>query len=109
MALGGLALAVVAAAGLGLASNDGSDGEWGVAPPEKKLDVITMTVDGEVFRVWTPEQNPHQRNFDWLTGPNEDYGFAVGGPGAWTRPELKQEIRDFLAMVDPKTGYIEDD
>lgn len=116
VALGGFALVVVCSAGLGIKSDDESGGDfyWAVAPPQKRLNVSTMTVDGEVFEVWTPVGYPNQRNFDWLSGPNEGYGFSssgpmpTSGPVPWTKADLEREIRDFLALVDPTTGYIED-
>ena len=45
---------------------------------------------------------------DWLSGPNPDYGFSsrVSDGRPQTEAELDDEIRTFLAQVDPKTGYI---
>ncbi len=75
------------------------------------LDAFTMTVDGEVFEVSTPADHPNDRHFAWLSGPNEGYGFGLGaGPDTrWTRTKLAKEIRIFLSMIDPATGYIADD
>ena len=46
--------------------------------------------------------------YDWLSGPNEGYGF--GSSGTPNRPveEHREHIRVFLAMIDPDTGYIGD-
>ncbi|WP_329343094.1 hypothetical protein OG866_42215 [Streptomyces sp. NBC_00663] len=47
--------------------------------------------------------------FTWLSGPNPGYGFAtqVHGGATLSVPELEQEAREFLALVDPHTGHIE--
>ena len=47
-------------------------------------------------------------HYDWLNGPNEGYGFASSGPPHRTRDEHRQQVRTFLSMVDPATGYIAD-
>jgi 2-haloacid dehalogenase len=64
-----------------------------------------LTVDGERFAV-----RRHDRGyaFDWLTGPNPDYGFAQArnDGGSMTTADLEDAIRSFLSMVDPATGYI---
>jgi hypothetical protein len=64
-----------------------------------------LTVDGERFAV-----RRHDRGyaFDWLTGPNPDYGFAQArnDGGSMTTADLEDAISSFLSMVDPATGYI---
>jgi len=66
--------------------------------------LYTLDVDGEVFAVRSHEGGT---DYDWVSGPNEDYGF---GSTARDMPEEwhLEHIRDFLRMVDPVTGYIED-
>jgi hypothetical protein len=46
---------------------------------------------------------------DWLSGPNQGYGF--GSSRTPNRPveEHRQSIRVFLSMINPDTGYIGDD
>jgi hypothetical protein len=41
--------------------------------------------------------------------PRSGYGFGGGGPPNPSLEEHRQRIREFLAMVDPTTGYIEAD
>jgi hypothetical protein len=77
-------------------------------------------VDGEVFDVQPMDEDPGSFSCDWLSGPNPDYGFSIGHPvvgvpvgqappaeTGLTEAGLIQAIRDFLASVDPETGYIE--
>ena len=70
-----------------------------------------LEVDGERFRVWTtePEGERHSYNYDWLTGPNLHYGFNCSrGLVEFTYDDHVSSIRDFLADIDPKTGYMAD-
>jgi hypothetical protein len=69
--------------------------------------LFTLDVDGERFAI--RRAGDGGTAYDWLSGPNEGYGFA--GSGAANRPveEHREEIRVFLAMIDPSTGYIADD
>ncbi len=64
-------------------------------------------VDGEHFRVTGRAGKYHYR---WRTGPN-GYGFDTVSnmPYAKTRGEHEREIREFLAEIDPETGYMSDD
>jgi hypothetical protein len=79
----------------------------------------TLRVDGEEFRVHTTEDGT--THCDWLTGPNPGYGLSIGrpatfGPEGETPPPaeteladelLVQSIRDFLAGINPETGYLD--
>ena len=47
--------------------------------------------------------------YDWLSGPNEGYGFGSSGTPDRPVQEHREHIRVFLAMIDPDTGYIGDD
>ncbi|MFG3711052.1 hypothetical protein ACGF5G_09300, partial [Micromonospora sp. NPDC047730] len=42
-----------------------------------------------------------------LSGPH-DYGFGLSRSdgSAMSRPEMEEAIRDFLAQIDPATGYL---
>ncbi|MEW2383047.1 hypothetical protein AB0873_13315 [Micromonospora sp. NPDC047707] len=68
---------------------------------------IVLTIDGQEFRVRERAGKPGTYDFDWLNGPHE-YGFAISGGSAMTRPEMEEHVRTFLAMIDPTTGYIEE-
>jgi hypothetical protein len=70
---------------------------------------IRVTVQGELFEVALSTERPGQYHFAWLSGPNEGYGFgtARSDSGTMSEGEIETSIRDFLAQVDPKTGYIE--
>ncbi|MEV0392197.1 hypothetical protein [Polymorphospora rubra] len=87
--------------------------EPGVVPEHLRIryqgDPVMMTVDGEHFRVRARAGEPGAYDFDWLSGP-DGYGFGVGtsGGSAMGLTEMEEAIRDFLAQVDPATGYIED-
>lgn len=65
-----------------------------------------LDVDGEVFNVRPGRDGG--TNYDWVSGRNEGYGF-----GSSASPDLPEEchresIRNFLTMIDPQTGYLED-
>jgi hypothetical protein len=47
--------------------------------------------------------------YDWVSGPNEGYGFGSSGIADQSVEEHRDSIRAFLAMIDPDTGYIGDD
>jgi hypothetical protein len=68
-----------------------------------------VEVDGEVFDVAARRDRPGQYQFAWVSGPNAGYGFGVGTSGGreMSGAEIEDTIRDFLARVDPETGYIE--
>ncbi|SCL37586.1 hypothetical protein GA0074692_4718 [Micromonospora pallida] len=88
-----------------------SEPEPGLVPEHLRTryqgDPVTLTVDGQEFRVRTRAGAPGTYDFDWLTGPHE-YGFALSGPAepAMSRAEMERHIRDFLADIDPATGYL---
>lgn len=66
----------------------------------------TLEVDGQLFAVRKAADGGTA--YDWLSGPNDGYGF--GSSGAPTRPahEHQETIRTFLAQIDPTTGHIGD-
>jgi hypothetical protein len=74
-----------------------------------KGDPVMMKVDGQDFRIRAREEEPGEYDFDWLSGPHE-YGFGISRSdgSAMSLPEMEDAIRDFLAQIDPATGYIED-
>lgn len=84
--------------------------EPGLAPehtrPRYAKDPILMTVDGQDFRIRERAERPGEYDFDWLNGPH-DYGFGITrAKGAMTPREMEKAIRDFLAEIDPATGYL---
>ena len=76
-----------------------------------EIEPLRLEVDGEEFVVRQRSESGIQWDYDWVSGPNKGYGFssALGGPMEITHEHHVQNIRSFLAMVDPETGYIEDE
>ena len=68
-----------------------------------------IEVDGQLFEVSARADRPGQYDFAWLSGPNPDYGFssASSDGSAMTAGDFEDAIRNFLAQIDPATGYIE--
>lgn len=68
-------------------------------------------VDGETFQV--SGSMPGRMRFDWLTGPNEGYGFNSASNQATnemiTDDVIVRSIRNFLSGIDPNTGYLSED
>ncbi len=85
----------------------------GLVPEHMRIryqgDPVMMTVDGQRFRVRVRAEQPGAYDFDWLNGPHE-YGFGIsrGDRSAMSLSEMEDAIRDFLAQIDPTTGYLED-
>ena len=69
--------------------------------------LFTLDVEGEQFAI--RRAGDGGTAYKWLSGPHKGYGF--GSSGTPNRPveEHRESIRAFLAMIDPNTGYIEDD
>lgn len=67
----------------------------------------SIEVDGEVFEVRRGRSGG--TNYDWLTGPNEGYGFGSSAGADLPEEHHRASIRNFLSMIDPQTGYIGDD
>ena len=66
---------------------------------------VRVVVDGETFDVVRDGNTIHHT---WVSGPNANYGFSVGGSGALalTDEEVRSAIRAFLSEIDPRTGYL---
>ena len=81
-------------------------------PDPDSIRTFTLEVDGEQFAVRLVV-GP----CDWLHGhglhvaerPQQGIRVRHRGPPNPSLEEHRQRIREFLAMVDPTTGYIEDD
>jgi hypothetical protein len=69
--------------------------------------MFTVEVDGERFAI--RQAGDGGTNYDRLSGPNEGYGFTSSGTPNRSAEEHREHIRVFLAMIDPNTGFIEDD
>ena len=73
---------------------------------------MKIVVAGETFEV--RQSAPGQFSYTWLSGPNPGYGFTSRlGYAAMDEPPLAAEdlhttaIAEFLAAVDPATGFLE--
>lgn len=79
-------------------------------PDEPALSApVHLTVDDEAFEITTSPELPGTYHYAWTTGPNPDYGFTSSrsdGQPSGTE-EHETAIRNFLAQVDPTTGYID--
>ena len=87
---------------------DGSDRAAlpAIAPAEAAAPAVRLECDGEIF-----ELRPDKfggTHYTWLSGPNSGYGFGVS-PTADDIDQHRTNIRLFLSMIDPGTGYIEGD
>jgi hypothetical protein len=80
-----------------------------VSESESSPDRFQLTVDDEIFEVARDLSQPGAYHYTWLTGRNPGYGFGGLEPAGVTTADHVASIRNFLAMVDPTTGYIEDD
>ena len=81
-------------------------------PDPDNVRTFALEVDGEQFAVRLvvdPATGYTDTGYTWLSGPNKGYGFGAWGPPQPSLEEHRQQIREFLAMVDSTTGYIEDD
>jgi hypothetical protein len=82
----------------------------GVCPEtDREADIpsSTLEVDGELFAL-RPDQYGGT-GYTWLSGPNPGYGFALSPTRNMSQDEHRQNIRAFLADIDPSTGYLRDD
>ena len=68
--------------------------------------LFTLDVDGERFAI--RRAGGGGTAYDWLSGPNEGYGFGSSGTPNRQAEEHREHIRVFLTMIDPDTGYIGD-
>jgi hypothetical protein len=73
-------------------------------------DHLRLTVDGVVFEVAHDPSQPGAYHYTRVTPPAAGYGFTGrrSDSGRSTTAEHVDQIRAFLAAVDPETGYIED-
>jgi hypothetical protein len=67
-------------------------------------------IDGQHFIVRQRLEAPSTYDFDWVNHP-VGYGFTSGlhpSTARLTRVEMEQFIREFLADIDPETGFSSD-
>jgi hypothetical protein len=77
----------------------------GIAPEEDSASATQLECDGEIFELRRDQFGGTQ--YTWLTGPNAGYGFGTS-PSPDDIDQHEANIRSFLAMIDPETGFIED-
>ncbi|UVY83776.1 hypothetical protein NLU66_16440 [Brachybacterium sp. NBEC-018] len=67
-----------------------------------------IEVDGETFIVTRRGRGAY--DYEWLSGPNPGYGFSTVGHSAadLVEGDHRDGVRDFLAEIDPATGYLRD-
>ena len=94
-------------------------GAYAPAPPDARtfVELGTFSVDGETFAVRRSDDDG-STHYDWVAGPNDGYGFSTfdgtaplstfGGTAPLSRERHLDSIRDFLAGIDPATGYLAD-
>src|SRR4051794_34869311 len=104
-----------------MTEGDSADVSWSnavpaaVGPEDPPAPVLfTVEVDGETFAVREDSMgvvSEHGRGFsyEWLTGPNQGYGFGVWGPPPESDDFHVENVRSFLRNIDPATGYLRED
>lgn len=70
--------------------------------------MYTLEVDGQLFAVRRAHDG-RGTDYDWVNGPNKDYGFGSSANADQPVEEHRKNIRNFLSMIDPVTGYIAED
>jgi hypothetical protein len=68
---------------------------------------FTLEVDGQMFALRPNEFGG--TDYTWLNGPSPGYGFGASPTTNLSFDEHMENIRGFLAIVDPTTGHIEDE
>lgn len=92
-----------------------SDGAFGPVPDDWSQPSYgppyETYVEGETWVVRQRTDEPGTYDFDWISGPNEGYGFTSASSDgiASTAADLDEAIRHFLTMIDPATGFISDE
>jgi len=78
-------------------------------PPEAEPEPLRhrLDVDGEVFEVRRGQSGG--TDYGWISGRNEGYGFSSSAPFDLPEAYHRKNIRNFLGMIDPTTGFIADE
>ena len=75
------------------------------APEQEGAPATRLWCEGEAFEL-RPDGSGGT-HYTWLSGPNPGYGFTAS-PTVDDIGHHRTNIRSFLSMVDPETGYVED-
>lgn len=80
------------------------------APPIQYSSSHETSVDGETWIVRRRRDEPGTYDFDWVSGPNEGYGFgsSMSGRSELTPAQIEESIQDFMKGIDPATGFLAD-
>jgi hypothetical protein len=85
-------------------------GDWAavpsIAPEAVAAPATQLECDGEIFELRPDEFGG--THYTWASGQNPGYGFSVS-PTPTDMEQHQTNIRSFLSMIDPTTGYIEED
>lgn len=95
---------------MGSDRNPADEGAYAPAPLDTRTyqSLGDVTVDGETFAVRS-SLDDGAIHYDWVSGPNDGYGFSTfGSAHPITYERHLVTIRDFLAGIDPATGYLAD-
>ena len=65
---------------------------------------LTLEVEGEVFEVRADGRGG--THYVWSSGPNPGYGFGLSPTADMSLDEHRENVRNFLAEIDPATGYL---
>ncbi len=65
--------------------------------------VLLLDVGGEVFEVRADGRGGTE--YVWSSGPNPGYGFGLSPTPDMSLDEHRGNVRNFLAEIDPATGY----
>lgn len=65
---------------------------------------LTLHVEGEVFEVRADGRGG--TDYVWSSGPNPGYGFGLSPTGDMSLETHRENVQNFLAEVDPATGYL---
>lgn len=65
---------------------------------------LTLDVDGEVFEVRADGRGG--TDYVWSSGPNPGYGFGLSPTRDMSLEEHRENVQNFLAEIDPATGYL---
>lgn len=82
-------------------------GVWPETDTEADFTSRTLDVDGEVFALRRAQYGG--TDYTWLSGPNSGYGFSLSPTPNISLEEDRDNIREFLADIDPTTGYLSED
>ncbi|MFK5636084.1 hypothetical protein [Ornithinimicrobium sp. LYQ103] len=65
---------------------------------------LTLDVEGEVFEVRADGRRGTE--YVWSSGPNPGYGFGLSPTPDMSLEEHRENVRNFLAEIDPATGCL---